>query len=172
MRLIAVLGLTLGMLAGTSYADHEGSDHAGLKRIPIPGSDFPISLAVRVPANAETIYLSGTVPQVINEDAEPGSRAAYGDMTDQTVSTLNAIKAKLESMGLGIGDIIMMRAYLVGDPEQGGKLDFAGFMKGYVQFFGTEEQPNLPSRSAFQIAGLARPAWLIEIEVVAAKAAQ
>ncbi|MEM8799802.1 MAG: RidA family protein [Pseudomonadota bacterium] len=138
-------------------------------RNPIPGSDFPISQSVQIPANADTIYMSGTVPQVINAEAPAGSRAAYGDMEAQTVSTLTELAKRLQRLGLTMGDVVMMRAYLVGDPELDGKLDFAGFMRGYTQFFGTEAQPNLPSRSAFQIAGLARPEWLIEIEVVAAK---
>ena len=114
--------------------------------------------------------MSGTVPQVIDKTAEPGSRAAYGDMEAQTTSVLEELTKRLERIGLGMGDVVMMRAYLVGDSEQDGALDFAGFMRGYTKFFGTKAQPNLPSRSAFQIAGLARPAWLIEIEVVAAKA--
>jgi enamine deaminase RidA (YjgF/YER057c/UK114 family) len=46
-------------------------------------------------------------------------------------------------------------------------MDFDGFMKGYTKFFGTKEQPNLPTRSVIQVAGLANPVWLIEIEVTA-----
>ena len=68
-----------------------------------------------------------------------------------------------------MGDVIKMQAFLVGDPEMGGKMDFAGFMRGYTQFFGTEAQPNLPSRSALQIAGLANPNYLVEIEVTAVR---
>ena len=56
------------------------------------------------------------------------------------------------------------------DPAKGNKMDFAGFMRGYTQFFGTAAQPNLPARSAFQIAALANPAWYVEIEVVAVRA--
>ena len=48
-------------------------------------------------------------------------------------------------------------------------MDFAGFMKGYTQFFGTKAQPKLPTRSAFQVAGLANPNYLVEIEVTAAR---
>ena len=42
-------------------------------------------------------------------------------------------------------------------------------MKGYTQYFGTEEQPELPTRSVFEVAGLANPSWLVEIEVVAVR---
>ena len=51
-----------------------------------------------------------------------------------------------------------------------GRMDFGGFMKAYIKYFGTEEQPNKPARSAFQIAGLAGgPYMLIEIEAVIAR---
>lgn len=46
-------------------------------------------------------------------------------------------------------------------------MDFAGLMKGYTQFFGTKEQPKLPVRSAMQVAALAHPGVLVEIEVPA-----
>ena len=47
-------------------------------RHPIPNSDFPILQAVEVPAGKTTVYLSGTVPVVINEGAEKTSVEAYG----------------------------------------------------------------------------------------------
>jgi enamine deaminase RidA (YjgF/YER057c/UK114 family) len=42
-------------------------------------------------------------------------------------------------------------------------------MRAYTKYFGTEEQPNKPARSAVQIAGLVRQNMLIEIEVVIAR---
>jgi enamine deaminase RidA (YjgF/YER057c/UK114 family) len=57
----------------------------------------------------------------------------------------------------------------VGDPAKDNKMDFAGMMAGYKKFFGSADQPNKPARSAFQVAALAAPGALIEIEVVAAK---
>lgn len=63
----------------------------------------------------------------------------------------------------------MMHAYLAGDPAHAGKMDFAGFMAGYSQYFGTKEQPNKPARSAMQVAALALPGALVEIEVIAVK---
>ncbi|WP_368566100.1 RidA family protein [Pseudoxanthomonas sp. UTMC 1351] len=144
------------------------AEAAGVIRHKIPGSDFPISAAVEVPAGMTTVYLSGAVPR-LDADAPKDSADAYGDTEAQTVNVLSSIKKQLESMGLGLDDVIKMQVFLVGDPALDGKMDFAGFMKGYRQFFGTAEQPNLPSRSAFQIAGLANPAYLVEIEVVAVR---
>jgi enamine deaminase RidA (YjgF/YER057c/UK114 family) len=79
------------------------------------------------------------------------------------------MKASFATLGVGFGDVIKMQVFMVGDPALGGKMDFDGFMKAYTQYFGTAEQPNLPARSAFQIAGLAGDGMLIEIEVVLAR---
>jgi enamine deaminase RidA (YjgF/YER057c/UK114 family) len=112
--------------------------------------------------------LSGTLPPVIDKDAPKGSAAAYGDMTTQTVGALNAIKSTLARLGLGMGDIVKMTVFMIPDPKDN-KLDFAGMMAGYTQFFGTKDQPNKPARSAVQVAALALPGPMLEIEVIAAK---
>ena len=78
-----------------------------------------------------------------------------------------AVEASLKSMNLGMGDVVKMQIFLVGDPAHEGKMDFGGMMEGYRQFFGTKEQPNLPARSVVKVAGLANPGWLVEIEVTA-----
>lgn len=132
-------------------------------------STFPISAAVEVPAGRTTVYLSGAVPPVANADAPANTAAAYGDTEAQTVAVLARIQAQLEGMGLTMGDVVKMQVFLVGDPAKGGQMDFAGFMKGYTRFFGTEAQPNLPARSAMQVAALANPGFLVEIEVTAVR---
>ncbi len=136
-------------------------------RHPIPNSDFPILQAVEVPAGKTTVYLSGTVPAVINESAGKTSVEAFGTMEQQTVTVMERIKAQLEGMGMSVGDIIKMQAFLVA-PE-GEPVDFEGFMTGYKQFFGTEEQPNLPVRSAMVVDALVNPGWLVELEVTAVR---
>ncbi|MGZ3298484.1 MAG: Rid family hydrolase, partial [Asticcacaulis sp.] len=62
-----------------------------------------------------------------------------------------------------------MRVYLAGDPANGGKMDFAGMMKSYSRHFGTPDQPNRPTRATVQVAALALPGFLVEIEAVAVK---
>lgn len=141
----------------------------GVVRHPIPGSDFPISAAVEIPAGKSTIYLSGMVPPIADKDAPKGSVASYGNTEAQTVAVLKRIEAQLANLKLGMGDVVKMQVFLVGDPGNENKLDFAGFMKGYTQFFGTTGQPKLPVRSAFQIAALAGPGMLVEIEVTAVR---
>jgi len=149
-------------------SDAADSAASGVIRHPIPGSDFPILTAVEVPSDATLVYLSGTVPRVIDDTAEQGSPDRYGDTTAQTVSTFTSIEDKLASIDLEMSDVIKMQVYLVA-PDGSEGMDFGGFMEGYVQYFGTEEQPNLPTRSVFEVAGLANPSWLVEIEVVAVR---
>ncbi|TVP44718.1 MAG: hypothetical protein EA345_15065 [Halomonas sp.] len=156
-----IIGLTLL----SAYASNALAED--ITRHPIPNSDFPILQAVEVPADKAMVYLSGTVPSVINEDADPNSVEAFGTTEEQTVTVMNRIEAQLESLGLGVGDIIKMQAFLVA-PE-GETVDFQGFMDGYTQFFGTEEQPNLPVRSAMVVDALVNPGWLVELEVTAVR---
>ena len=135
----------------------------------IPNSDFPISRAVEVPAGKTTVYLSGAVPSVAVEGADKNSVAAYGDTRTQTESVFASIDKTLADLGLKMGDVVKMQVFLVGDPSTEGHMDFAGVMEGYVKFFGTAVQPNLPSRSVVQVAGLANPGFLVEIEVTAVR---
>ena len=134
-----------------------------------PGSNFPIAAAVEVPAGRTTVYVSGMVPQVTNEQAPRNSVAAFGDTKAQTVSVLQAIEKALQRMNLQMKDVVKMQVFLVADPNKENRMDFAGFMEGYTQFFGTAQQPNLPSRSVMQVAGLVNPGWLVEIEVTAVR---
>ncbi len=140
-----------------------------INRIGTPGSDFPISMGVQISSDAEILYVSGIVPQVVDPDADPNSREAYGDTKTQTETVLTEMKSRMESAGWSLGDIVMMRVYLVGDEATGGRLDFAGFMEGYTQFFATPEQPNKPARAVVEVAGLIRPGWRVEIEAQAAR---
>ncbi|TKT82606.1 RidA family protein [Aquamicrobium sp. LC103] len=163
-RLASTL-IPLAMLLSTPMAFAEGE----VVRHSTPGSNFPIARAVEVPAGLTTVYVSGAVPPVADEQAEKNTVAAFGDTEAQTVGVLKSIEKTLTDLDLTMGDVVKMQVFLVGDPENEGKMDFAGFMKGYTQFFGTEAQPNLPSRSVMQVAGLVNPGWLVEIEVTAVR---
>lgn len=158
-------GLVMACLMSAVVATTHAAD-AEIIRHKLPDSDFPISLAVEVPANKTLVHLSGQVPLQINSEADVRSIAAYGSMEEQTVSTLQAIEKTLKSLNLSMADVYRMQVFLVG---QEGKVDFAGFMQGYTRFFGTESQPLLPVRSAVEVAALVNPGWLVEIEVSAAR---
>ncbi len=166
--MLRAIGLSLAVAAvlfGTSACGK-----AGVTRYKLPNnSKFPISMGVEIPAGKSIIFLSGMVPPVVDETQPKDSIAAYGDTKTQTIGALKTIEANLKSIGLGMGDVVKMQVFMAGDPAKGGKLDFPGMMEGYTQFFGTAEQPNLPTRSAMQVAALANPGFLVEIEVAAVR---
>ena len=143
-----------------------------IKRTPIPNSNFPISVAVTVPATASTVYFSGVLPDVANAAAPKGSFESYGDTQTQTLSVLRKLQAALSAEGLGFADVVQLRVFLVGDPKLDGKLDFNGLNAAYGQFFGTAQQPAKPVRTALQVVALPLPGALVEIDLVAAKAAR
>lgn len=130
----------------------------------------PIASAVEVPAGKTLVFLSGKLTHdVVDPKAPKDSPASLGDTETQTMGTLKVIEAELKSMGLGMKDVAKMTVYLAGDPAKNGKLDFGGMMKSYMKFFGTPEQPNVPARSTVQVAALAGPQFLVEIEVMAVR---
>lgn len=129
---------------------------------------YPIASAIEVPAGYSTVYVSGIGAPITNLAAPAKSVEAYGSMATQTEESLKRIKDILKDMGLGMGDVVQMHVFMVAD-AQTKKMDFEGMMQGYTKFFGTREQPNLPVRSAFGVAQLSRPGWLVEIDVVAVK---
>ena len=159
MKRFLIIGFLLNL---TAYAD--------VIRHPLPNnSTFPISQAVEVSAGTTMVYHSGTLPGPANPEAERGSREYWGDTEAQADSVFERMGMSLKNLDLDFGDIVKMTVFLVGDPELDGRMDFSGFMKAYSKYFGTEEQPNKPARSAFQIAALARPNVYVEVEVVLAR---
>ena len=135
-----------------------------IKRIPLPpsqnpsNSDLPISGAVWA---GDTLYVSGWL--------DPDLKT-HTDTTSQTVGILKDIQKFLESQNLTMGDVVMMRVYLGGDPAKGGKMDITGARAGYSQFFGTKDQPNKPACTTVQVVLPAGDrGGLIEIDVVAVR---
>ena len=137
-----------------------------------PNNNFPIARAVQVPAGKTIFFHSGTTPAPLDPKATPGSPEYWGDTKTQALSVFARLKESLTSLGLDFKDTVAMTVYLVGDPAKGGKMDFEGFMAAYTQYFGTKDQPNLPARSAVQVAALNQPGMLVEIEVVLARRTQ
>ena len=118
---------------------------------------------IEVPAHADTLFVSGKGPGAVNPDAPRGEQT-YGNTETQARSTFNKIKDAIEKAGWSMGDVVMVRVYLVADAEMG-KMDFSGFNKAFAEFFGTDDQPNKPVRAVVEVAGLAVPGWNIEIDV-------
>ncbi|MEV0231974.1 Rid family hydrolase [Nonomuraea sp. NPDC050786] len=144
---------------------------------------------------------SGLGPGAANPAAPADSPERYVDLPGgtlppgvtvteaQALNVLKRIKANLAAAGLGLTDVVSMRAYLE-KPPGAEAADFAGWNRAYRQFFantdlatgqavpvplGTappappmEVNPARPARVTIEIANLPVAGWLVEVEVVAA----
>ena len=118
----------------------------------------------------DTLYVSGQLPSPATPaDRATGKAAVWGNTQAQAENAFNKIATLLKEQGLGMGDVVMMRVYMVADPAMDNKLDFAGMNAAYGKFFGTAAQPNKPARSTVQVAALVSQGPLLEIEVQAAR---
>ncbi|TXC71496.1 endonuclease [Sphingomonas ginsenosidivorax] len=128
---------------------------------------------VTVKPGAEMLYLSGQLAAPIDptKTVAPAALtiADFGDTKTQTISVLKKIKALVEAKGFTMSDIIRLTVFVAGDPKLGGKMDFAGMNDAYKMYFGSAENPNTVARSTVQVAALAAPQFLVEIEATAAK---
>lgn len=126
-----------------------------------------------VEPGSQLLFLSGQLPNPLAESAAkpPASltMADYGDTKTQTLSTLEKIKGLLAARGYGMGDVFKMTVFLAGDPKLSGKMDFAGMNEAFRQYFLSADNPSTVARSTVQVAALAGPNFLVEIEVIAAK---
>lgn len=126
-----------------------------------------ISNTVAIPANAAVVWTSGTVPSAADTSAPAGSRARYGDTKTQAISVLKAIETRLKEHGLGMKDVVYLRAYLVPDKEKGGTIDSQGWNEAYGQFFNNATNPVKTARSTVGVVALVNPDWLVEVEAFA-----
>lgn len=133
---------------------------------PYGSDESSILTGIAVPADRAQMWVSGTVPSVVNEDAPEGSTEQYGDMLTQASSVFERISAVLEEAGLGLEDVVFLRVYLVADPESG-EVDYDSFFEAYGQFFNNDENPVKTARSTMEVAGLVAPGWLVEIDALA-----
>ncbi len=127
---------------------------------------------VTVPAGAKMLYLSGQLASPIGAPPPTGTSATiaqYGDTRTQTISVFEKIKGLLAAQGFRMADIIKLTVFVAGDPKLGGKMDFAGMNDAFKLYFGTPENPTTVARSTVQVAALAAPQYLVEIEATAAK---
>lgn len=124
-----------------------------------------------VKAGTDIFFLSGQLASPIDPKktfADVKSIEDLGDTKTQAISALAKIKALLESKGYTMADLVKLTLFIAPDPKLG-KLDFAGANAGFKEFFKTADNPSTVARSAFQVAALAGPYFLIEIEGIAAK---
>ena len=126
----------------------------------------PWSESVEIPPNARVLWISGQVPPVVDKRQPIESRAAYGDMETQTRGVLARLATKLANAGYTMNDLVKVQCFLVGEERFGGRPDLEGFGRAWREVFGAAD---LPARTRIEVLRLMNPAWLVEIEAVAAK---
>ncbi|MCT8003114.1 RidA family protein [Sphingomonas sanguinis] len=168
--------MSLRLFAAAAFALATASAASAQTGSVIRHSNTPPGLilqGVTVKPGATMLYLSGQLASPLDPASKKPSAQLtiedFGDTKTQTVSVLNKIKTILAARGFAMTDVIKMTVFVAGDPKLGGKMDFAGMNDGFKQFFGTADNPNTVARSTVQVAALAGPAFLVEIEVTAAK---
>ena len=111
------------------------------------------SHGIEVPPNARWLFVSGQVGA--SRDGKP-----LEGVEAQTRQAFENIKAILASAGMSLADVVKMTAYLI-DEE-----DIDAFRKTRLHQLGDHR----PASTLVIARRLAQPAWLVEIEVIAAKA--
>lgn len=166
MRIATAITFPAGLLLGTVLAVSAAAQGLDIKRS--GATTAPFSSTVWA---GDLLFVSGTLADARVPDGAPaGTRPLIsGDTRSQTQNTLAKIQKALQEQGLTMGDIVQMNVYLVGDPKLEGRMDFAGMNAAYAEFFGSATQPNKPTRSTVQVAGLAINGALVEIDVIAAR---
>ena len=166
--IVMAFGMTISNPGSTTYAQTPIPPGQPVSPTASDSSDFIerkgegrlFYTTIKIPPGAETLYLSGT-------GAQRQDDGTCGDMEYQTVNTFDRFKASLEAEGWSMSDIVQVRAFAVAG--EFGLLDFDGFNRGYMQFFGTEDNPQKPVRSFVQVADLVVDCWLVEVEIRAAR---
>jgi len=133
-----------------------------VERIYPPVSGVSIASATGVPSGYMTYYLSGALPSPVGPAAN-GQPPVYGDTTAQTRSVLNNLKAVMDKLGIGYGDVVAAHVYL--DP----KADVGAMNRVWSTEFGTAAQPNKPARATVYVHALVVPTALLEIEFTVVK---
>ena len=168
-----ILGGSMKILAAGIVAAMaaSGAQAQIVRHASAPGPTPSIILqSVTIPAGAETLVLSGQLAAPIDPSKPVTGVDSFGDTKTQTISVFTKIKAILAEHGFAMSDVYKLTVFVAADPKRtDGKMDFAGMNEAYKMFFGTTENPNLVARSTVQVAALAGPNFLVEIEATAAK---
>ena len=117
------------------------------------------------PAYSQGIEITGPHSLLLiggqNGVDQTGRTVGQSDFMAQSVQALRNVKAVLDASGYTIGDVVKLTIYYVqgNDARQG--------FRAFQEVFGVPELP--PTISGIQVAGLAAPDRLIEIEAIAVK---
>ena len=103
------------------------------------------------------VYIAGQV----SADAS-GKLVGEGNFEAQVEQVFKNLKLALEAAGATMADIVKLNSYLVAEVSQ----DDIPKMRAIRDRYLNKEKP--PASTLVVVSRLARPGWLIEIEVVAA----
>ena len=103
------------------------------------------------------VYVAGQV----SADAS-GQMVGEGNFEAQVEQVFKNLKLALEAAGASMADIVKLNTYLVAEVSQ----DDLPKMRAIRDRYLNKEKP--PASTLVVVSRLARPGWLIEIEVVAA----
>ena len=142
-RIDKAMKLMFLLLAAVSAVPAVASAQSIVRVVP-PGE--PVASVVDIPAGSRIAYIGG-------QSAASRGVAHFGDTEVQTVATLSRIRDILKTRGMTMGNIVMLNIYLLADPHTR-KPDRDGMSAGFRQFFGTRDQPNLPTRTVLQVDGM------------------
>ncbi|HFD16924.1 MAG TPA: RidA family protein [Rhodospirillales bacterium] len=106
-----------------------------------------------VKARGTFLFLRGQVGQ----DLETGQSVAIGDAAAQADRAMANVAKLLEEAGSGLGDICKITIYLV-DPR---------YREEVYRVVGRWLRGVFPVSTGLVVSGLARPEWLVEIDVMA-----
>ncbi len=162
MKLPALFAASLCAVATVPVCAHDIIRHAN--------PNVPYAASVEVPSGSDLLFVSGMLADAADPAAPAGSVERFGDTTTQAKSILGKIAKELEAAGFTMADVVKMNVFVVGDPRKGGTVDIEGLMMANLQFFGLRvQEKRVPARTTMQVAGLAVPGALVQIEVVAAR---
>ena len=100
------------------------------------------------------VFLTGQMPTHPGDDARP----LPGGIEAQTRRVMDNLVLVLDGLGLGLGHVVCVRAYLTRFA-----LDYEAMNRAYAAYFPPRK---LPARTCIGVTGLARDA-LVEIDMVA-----
>ncbi|OLC17480.1 MAG: hypothetical protein AUH29_01835 [Candidatus Rokubacteria bacterium 13_1_40CM_69_27] len=110
------------------------------------------SQAIRVNGAQTVLFLAGQVAYT-----QDGGTSHRGDFKGQAREVFRAIKALVEAQGGTLANVVKINTYLTDIRYR------ADLLPVREEFFGKK----LPASTLVQVAALAQPDWLIEVEAIA-----
>ncbi len=120
----------------------------------VPGAPTPVAPFSHAVETDGWVFVTGQMPTWPDDDAAPLPTG----IAAQTTRVMDNLILVLQGLGLGIGHVVSVRAYLT-DFER----DYAPMNAAYKNYF---PPGRLPARTCIGVTGLARGA-LVEIDCIA-----